>query len=179
MKALLAGRYVVTKDTPNPSPDRRSKSFMNAEVWKADTRVKVRSLMRGDELEPHRYVVRRRMRGQIGHQGTGKTHIPGEAPGRDDLANQIPTHDGRETARLADQRQVVEVHRGQHAIHAAPDPQLANQGAGVDALDPGHRHWTEDTRARSSASDSCWAPGRPRGRRSPRPGAGPTRHPRP
>lgn len=45
MKALLSGRrYVVTQDVPNPLKDRRSKSFMNVEVWIAGTRVKVRPL---------------------------------------------------------------------------------------------------------------------------------------
>lgn len=52
MKALLAGRYIVTQDTKNPMKDRRSKDFMFVEVWKAGTRVRVRSMLRGDSREP-------------------------------------------------------------------------------------------------------------------------------
>ena len=36
---------------------------------------------------------------------------------------------------LCDQRGVVEVGRGQHAVHGPADAQPADQGAGVDALD--------------------------------------------
>ena len=89
------------------------------------------------EVKGYHVARDRAGRKQLAAKSACETLVPFPRSGRNDLANQIAPNNAWPRAGLVDQRAVIQVDGRQNAGHGAADPQAANQGAGVDALDAG------------------------------------------